>query len=310
MSIQRSSAYIVGGILMSLLGSVFFSTKAVFVKLTYAVHPVDPITLLALRMLFSLPFFIISAALSSQQKENTKFTRAQWFYVAVVGLLGYYVSSFLDFLGLQYVTAGIERLILFTYPTFVLAINAIILKNRATRLQWIALAFTYVGLLVAFGSEARVQESGEFYLGSVLILICAITFAAYITFSGMLIPSIGALKFNSYAMSFAGIAVLAHYAITSEQSLLGLPSIVYWYAVAMAIVGTVLPSYLVSLGIKRLGSNTSAIIASVGPVSTIIQAHYVLDESFTALQGAGTALILGGILLITWKSTPKQAAAV
>jgi drug/metabolite transporter (DMT)-like permease len=140
--------------------------------------------------------------------------------------------------------------------------------------------------------------------------VCAVTFATYIAGSGILIPKVGALKFNSYAMSFAGIAVLIHFFITSDQSLFGLPTTVYVYAAAMAIIGTVLPSYLVSLGIKRLGSNTSAIISSVGPVSTIIQAHYLLDESFSILQAIGTLLILSGILVISWKSTPRVAPVV
>jgi len=305
MTIKNHSAYITGGVLMCVAGSVFFSTKAIFVKLTYAVHAVDPIALLALRMLFSLPFFIIAAALFSKRKENVRFTTEQWFYVAIVGLLGYYISSFLDFVGLQYISAGIERLILFTYPTFVLIISAAALKKRVSGGQWIAVALTYAGLLIAFGAEAQIQQTREFYLGATLILVCAITFAMYIAGSGVLIPIVGALKFNSYAMSFAGIAVLIHFFLTSEQSLFGLPSIVYIYAVAMAIVGTVLPSYLVSLGIKRLGSNRSAIIASIGPVSTIIQAHYLLDESFSWLQAIGTVLILCGILAIGWKPTPK-----
>lgn len=310
MTIRKNPAYIIGGVAMCVAGSVFFSTKAIFVKLTYAVYPVDPISLLALRMIFSLPFFIVSAALSSNRKENIRFTNRQWLYVAVIGLLGYYISSFLDFLGLQYVSAGIERLILFTYPTFVLIISALVLKKPATTGQWIAVALTYSGLLIAFSAEAQIQPTREFYLGSALILVCAVTFAMYIAGSGVMIPAVGALKFNSYTMSFAGIAVLIHFLLTSDQSLSGLPAIVYAYAFAMAIIGTVLPSYLVSLGIKRLGSNTTAIIASVGPVSTIIQAHYLLDESFSLLQGIGTLLILCGILVISWRSAPRAEPAV
>ena len=302
-----SSAYLIGGVLMSMAGAICFSTKAVFVKLTYATgYPIDPVALLALRMIFSLPFFVVSAAFTSQQKENKKFTGKQWVSVALVGMLGYYVSSYLDFVGLQYVSAGIERLILFTFPTFVLIISATFLKKTAQPVQWLAVALTYVGLIVAFGAEARFNSTPEFFLGSACIFICAITYALYVTGSGQLIPAVGAVKFNSYAMSFASIAVLIHFFVTSEQSLLGLPPIVYWYSVAMALVGTVLPSYLVSLGIKRLGSNVAAIIASVGPVSTIIQAHYFLGESFSVLQGVGTLFILAGVLLISWKSAPKE----
>lgn len=305
MAIEKKSLYVIGGVLMSIAGSILFSTKAVFVKLTYAAYPVDPIALLALRMLFSLPFFVISAAISSQRKGNARFTPTQWIYVAMVGLLGYYVSSFLDFAGLQFINAGIERLILFTYPTFVLIISTVFFKKRAGMGQWIAVGITYAGLLIAFASEVQLQQSREFYFGSALIFACAITFAMHISASGVLIPVVGALKFNSYAMSFAGIGVLLHYWIASDQPLTGLPPVVYGYAVAMALLGTVIPSYLVSLGIKRLGSNMTAVIASVGPVSTIIQAYYLLGEPFTLMQGIGTTCILAGIVVLSWKRTTK-----
>jgi drug/metabolite transporter (DMT)-like permease len=306
---KLSSAYLIGGVLMSIAGAICFSTKAVFVKLTYATgHAIDPVTLLALRMIFSLPFFLVSAALTSQQKENKKFTGRQWIAVALVGMLGYYVSSYLDFVGLQYVSAGIERLILFTFPTYVLIISAVFLKKPVLPVHWLAVSLTYLGLIVAFGAEAHFNSSREFFLGSACIMICAVTFALYVTGSGQLIPAVGAVKFNSYAMSCAAIAVLVHYFVSSDQALLGLPAIIYGYAVAMALIGTVLPSYLVSLGIKRLGSNVAAIIASIGPVSTIIQAHYFLDESFSLLQGIGTLFILAGVMLISWKPAPKAVA--
>jgi drug/metabolite transporter (DMT)-like permease len=305
---EKFSGYILVGVMMSVMGAIFFSTKAVLVKLTYATgYPIDAVTLLALRMIFSLPFFLISAAFTSRQKENIKFTLRQWISVALVGMLGYYVSSYLDFVGLQYVTAGIERLILFAFPTFVLIISAVFLKKPVHLRQWFAVGVTYAGLIVAFGAEARFQTTPEFYTGSLYILICAITYATYVAGSGILIPAVSAVKFNSYAMSFAAAAVLIHFMIVSDHSLFGMPAIVYMYAIAMAIIGTVLPSYLVSLGIKRLGSNTAAIIASIGPVSTIVQAHYFLDESFSVGQGIGTFFIVGGILLISWKPSPGSA---
>jgi drug/metabolite transporter (DMT)-like permease len=304
--ILKASPYVIGGVLLSLTGAICFSTKAVIVKLAYGTgFPIDPVALLALRMIFSLPFFLISAAFTSQQKENTKFTRRQWFDIAVIGMLGYYVSSYLDFLGLQYVTAGIERLILFTFPTFVLIISAVFFKKRAMASQWIAVMLTYVGLVIAFGAEIQINATPEFFKGSLFIFICALTYAIYVAGSGQLIPAVGAVKFNSYAMSFAAVAVLIHFFVFSEQSLFGLPPIIYWYAIAMALVGTVIPSYLVSLGIKRLGSNVAAIIASIGPISTILQAHYFLGESFSFIQGFGTLFIVSGILLISWKPSAK-----
>jgi drug/metabolite transporter (DMT)-like permease len=298
---SHTKGYIIGGVLISILGAICFSTKAVIVKLTYLDYPVDAITLLAIRMTFSLPFFLISAALTSNRKENVRFTRRQWIDIAILGCFGYYISSLLDFHGLKFVSAGIERLILFIYPTFVLLINAVWMKRKVRRIEWIAVLITYVGLLAAFAGEAKVQDDPDFYFGSMLILICAITYAVYIAGSGAMIPAVGAIKFNSYAMSFAAAAVLVHFAITSTQSVFGLPFSVYAYGFLMAILGTVIPSYLVSISIKRLGANTTAIIASIGPVSTILQAALLLGESVSVLEIAGTGFILFGILVISWR---------
>jgi drug/metabolite transporter (DMT)-like permease len=297
------SPYFIGGIAIALLGAICFSTKAILVKLAYREDSVDAITLLALRMLFSLPFFVISATVSSKKTTNVKFTGKQWVGVAIVGLLGYYVSSLLDFVGLQYVSAGIERLVLFIYPTLVVLMSAVIFKQRVKAYQWWALVITYIGLGLAFSSEVNLNEEldSDFYLGAFLIFLCAITYALYIVGSGKLIPVVGASKFNSYAMSFAAAGVLLHYFIISRQSLLDLSSGVYLYSFLMAIVSTVIPSYLVTEGIRRIGYDNAAIVGSVGPVSTILQAYFFLQEPVYGLQIFGTMLILAGVLLISRK---------
>jgi drug/metabolite transporter (DMT)-like permease len=299
MSNRTPQSYFVSGIVICLFGAVFFSTKAVFVKLAYRDTQVDAITLLALRMLFSLPFFVVSAWASSRKTGNVRFTSRQWAGVALVGCLGYYISSLLDFLGLQYVSAGIERLVLFVYPTLVLLMSALIFKVKIKSLQWIAVAITYAGLLLAFLGEATIHtDRSDFYLGAALIFACAVTYSMYIVGSGQLIPVVGASKFNSYAMSFACLAVLIHFFITSGQSLFHLEPLVYVYSMVMALIGTVIPSYLVTEGIKRIGSDNAAIVGSVGPVSTILQAYFFLSEPILAAQVAGTALILAGVLII------------
>ncbi|HMJ69468.1 MAG TPA: DMT family transporter [Cyclobacteriaceae bacterium] len=297
----RSSGYILAGVLISILGAVCFSTKAVVVKLAYLAYPVDAITLLAIRMLFSLPFFLVSAMLTSNKKDNVKFTSKQWLQIAVLGSFGYYISSLLDFEGLKHVSAGIERLILFIYPTFVLLISSVWLKRKVRKIEWIAVTITYAGLVVAFAGEATVLGGPDFYLGSALVLICAVTYAIYVAGSGSLIPVVGAVKFNSYAMSFAAISVLIHFMLKGTQSVLGLPFSIYAYGFFMAIVSTVIPSYLVSISIKRLGANTTAIISSIGPVSTILQAYWLLGDSVSVMEIAGTGFILLGILVISWK---------
>jgi drug/metabolite transporter (DMT)-like permease len=306
---DRNSSYFLSGIFIALGGAICFSTKAVFVKLAYRDTNVDAVSLLALRMLFSMPFFLISAFASSRQTTNVKFTPKQWMQVAVIGCLGYYISSLLDFLGLQYVSAGIERLILFIYPTLVVLMSAMIYKNRINIYQWLAIGITYAGLLLAFWGEASIDTSTpDFFRGALLIFACAITYAIYIVGSGRLIPVVGATKFNSYAMSFACIAVVIHFLVVSGNSLVNLEPLVYIYSGAMAIVGTVIPSYLVTQGIKRIGSDNAAIVGSIGPVSTIIQAFIFLGEPIFALQLLGTGLVLFGILMISKK--PKAPTSI
>jgi drug/metabolite transporter (DMT)-like permease len=266
------------------------------------------VTLLALRMAFSLPFFMVSAFAVSKRRINVKFTASQWISIVLIGCLGYYVSSLLDFLGLQYVSAGIERLILFIYPTLVLLMSSLWLKEKIGSLQWIAVIITYAGLLLAFLNEADWQSelSSDFFKGSALILACAFTYAIYIVGSGKLIPIVGATKFNSYAMSFACAAVFIHFLMTSKGSLFYLSSQVYIYSLLMAVFGTVIPSYLVSEGIKRIGSDNAAIIGSIGPVSTILQAYFLLSEPISLIQMIGTLLILTGVLLITLKNNSES----
>jgi drug/metabolite transporter (DMT)-like permease len=299
----HSRPYFVGGIVICLLGAVCFSTKAIFVKLAYRDTSVDAITLLALRMLFSLPFFLISAVISSSQKDNVRFTMKEWFYIAIIGCLGYYVSSLLDFLGLQYVSAGIERLILFIYPTVVLIMSAVIFKVRITAIQWGAVAITYAGLLLAFIGEITIHDdhNKNFSIGSLMIFACAVTYAMYLVGGGKMISKVGAAKFNSYAMTFASIAVLVHFFALSNESLFDLEPRVYVYSIIMAILSTVLPSFLVTEGIKRIGSNNAAIVGSVGPISTIAQAAILLGEPVFFLQIIGTVFVLVGVLMVSKK---------
>lgn len=303
--------YSLAGILICLMGAICFSTKAILVKLAYRETAIEAVPLLALRMVFALPFFVVSAFLTSRKITNIRFTAGQWFYVALVGCLGYYVSSLLDFIGLQYVSAGIERLILFIYPTLVLLISSLVFRVRIQARQWFAVAITYAGLLIAFFGELNFEGtySEDFFMGAALIFACAVTFALYIVGSGKLIPLVGAAKFNSYAMTFACLAVLLHFLLTSERSLFEYSSDVYLYTLSMALLSTVIPSYLISEGIKRIGSGNAAIVGSVGPVSTIVQANIFLNEPIFALQIAGTIMILAGVLLISGtKKQEKQAA--
>lgn len=304
--LKSNNVFLIGFIL-AFFGSILFSVKAILVKLAYRDTGVDAVTLLALRMIFSLPFFLVSAWVVSGRTENLKFTTKQWLYVALVGCLGYYISSLLDFLGLQYVTAGIERLILFIYPTLVLLISAFFFNQKIKSIQVLAIAISYIGLVVAFFGEIDFQkgQTHDFYLGALLIFCCAITYATYIVGSGRLIPVVGAVKFNSYAMAFASAGVLLHFLFNSKTSLIHLSPLTYLYGFLMAIFATVLPSYMVAEGIKRIGSGNAAIVSSIGPVSTLVLAYFMLGESFSVEQIIGTIMILIGVYIIG-KFKPKE----
>lgn len=292
----------VAGVIITLIGSLFFSTKAVIVKYAFRETAVDAVSLLALRMLFSLPFFLVMAWFASTKEKQSKLTLSQWFYLALMGLFGYYLSSYFDFAGLKYISAGIERLILFLYPTFVLLINAFVFKEKANRMQWIAVALTYTGIILAYIGELSIsKDSPGFFLGSWLIFLCSLTFAIYIVGSGRIIPIVGATKFTAYVMLFSTAGVFIHFLLAGNYSILHSGTSFVWYGVLIAIISTVIPSWLVASGTKKIGANNVAIISTIGPVSTILQAHFILGEPIYAAQIAGTILIVLGVLLIGWK---------
>ncbi len=295
------------GILITLVGSLFFSTKAVIVKYAFKHTEVDAISLLALRMLFSLPFYIVMAWLASRRENNKKFTIKQWVFIAMMGLFGYYLSSFFDFLGLKYISAGIERLILFLYPTFVVLINAFVFKEKVNKVQWLAVAISYAGILIAYWGELKIDSDNPgFFMGSLLIFLCAITFAIYVAGSGRIIPVVGATKFTAYVMLFSTAGIFLHYMIAGNYTILNNGTGFIGYGVLIAIVATVIPSWLISTGTKSIGSNNVAIISTIGPVSTILQAHFILGEPIYTVQIVGTILIVTGVLIIRWKPGEKN----
>lgn len=290
------------GFAIAFLGSIMFSTKAIIVKLAFAHVKVDALTLLTLRMIFSLPFYVAAAWLVNKQDDATELTKRQWLVVLVLGIFGYYLSSLFDFVGLQYISAGLERLILFLYPTFAVLINAFVFKQPIRRVQGIALLLTYVGIGLAFFGELRVDtHNPNFFHGSLLIFLCAITYSIYIAGSGYIIPKVGATKFTAYAMLAATAGIFTHFLFAGSFSALQQSAELWWYGILLAVVATVIPSFLISYGMKKIGSNNVAIISSIGPVSTILQAHFILGEGIFLEQIIGTVLVIIGVLLIGWK---------
>lgn len=291
------------GFIIAFLGSVLFSTKAIIVKIAFAQTNTDALSLLTLRMIFSLPFYIGAAIIVSNKRENVKLTNKHWVIIITLGLFGYYLSSLLDFIGLQYVSAGLERLILFLYPSFVVLINAAVFKQRISRIQKIALALTYTGIAVAYYGELQIDMSNpKFLLGSLLIFICAITYSIYIVGSGKIIPLVGAAKFTAYAMLAATSGIFSHFMVIGNYNNMPADTGFWVYGLLLAIIATVIPSFLISNSMKKIGANNVAIISSVGPVSTIIQAHFILGEIVFLEQVIGTVLVIAGVLLTGWKS--------
>lgn len=286
------------GFAMALIGAFMFSAKAIYVKLVYRTETIDAISMLALRMLFSLPFYIVTAWVLARRPDNVKLKPRQWGWLIVLGLLGYYVSSLLDFLGLAYISAGLERLILFLYPTFALLIGAVAFRRKIQRIQWIALLIAYVGMVVAFMGDVQQEWNPSILTGCLLILGCAVTYAFYIVGGGELIPRIGSMKFTAYALITAAVGIFIQYFVKHGTEIRHFSGHTYWLCFQMAIVSTVIPTFLTSEGIRKIGSGNTAIITSVGPVATILQAYIFLGEPITWPQLVGTALVLGGVLLI------------
>lgn len=287
------------GVVFALLAAVGFSAKAILVKLAY-LDSVDAITLLALRMVFSVPFFIgvaIWARLHHAEPLNTH----DRLLVLGLGLIGYYCSSFLDFLGLQYISAGLERLILFLYPTMTVILTALIYKRAIGRKVIAAMALCYAGIALVFLHDVGAKE-GSVVLGASLVFASTLSYSIYLVGAGHAIARIGTMRFTAYAMVVASAASLLQFGVMRPLSALDLPLRVYELSIAMAIFSTVLPVFLLSFAIRRIGSGSASLIGSIGPVSTIYMAYAILGESISLLQIAGSSLVLCGVLMISLNS--------
>lgn len=290
------SSYRLVGILLMLLGAVMFATKAIFIKLAYQ-YSVSSISLLALRMGFSMPFFLaIGWWQNRNNRTQAQLTPRQIGGTVLFGVVGYYLASYLDFVGLQYLSAGMERLILFVYPTLVLLLGWIILRRPIRPIQWLATLITYIGMAIAF-STADLQLGSNFLLGAALVFGSALTYSGYVLYSGEMAPKIGSIRFTSLSMLAAATAVLLH-AFLSGADIRGLDTMVYLYGFSIAIIATVIPAYLVNEGIRRIGAGDAAILGAVGPLATIILEYLVLEETLDTAQWAGAVLIICGVIII------------
>lgn len=291
------------GVIFALFAAVGFSAKAILIKLAYLEH-VDPITLLALRMAFSLPFFVF-AAFWVNRGNHMSLERQDWIAVLLLGLAGYYLASFLDFLGLLYISAGLERLILFLYPTMTVILSAIIFKRPLGRKIIAAMALSYAGIVLVFFHDIGTSESNtaisraDVILGSVLVFASALSYSSYLVGAGHTISRIGATRFTAYASIVASLACILQFIVIHPLSALKLPVQIYELSIVMAIFSTVLPVFLLSYAIHHIGSSRSSLIGSIGPVVTIYLAYLFLGEAVSLLQLSGTILVLAGVLTIS-----------
>lgn len=302
----QQNPQIITGCLFVLLAAFGFSAKSILVKLAYGNSPhLDAITLMLLRMAISLPFFLVIALWSARTSKQTRcishrMRTQDWLWVTVLGFLGYYLSSLLDFEGLAYISAGLERLILFLYPTFVVLLTAGYYRNAINRHQAFALLLSYAGILLVYADDKLQPNSQGLLLGSAFVACSAMTFAIFMVGSGVLIKRIGSIRFTAYSMTVACVITGLHFIIRhGGYPLLHLPASVYGLAAIMAIFSTVLPSFLMNAGIQRIGAGSASIISSTGPIGTLILAFFLLGEALTVSQLAGTFLVLVGVYVVS-----------
>ncbi len=230
--------------------------------------------------------------------------RRDWLMLVAMGFVGYYLSSYLDFLGLQYISAGLERLILFLQPTMVVLLSALFFKTAIRRHHAISLGLSYTGIALVFAANLQIAtDPRAVLLGGGLVLLSALFYAFYMIGSGRVIPRVGAARFTGYASSAAcGFAIGQFFLMHRRVAALDQPARVYWLCVAMALISTVMPIWLMAEGIKRIGANQVAMISAIGPVLTIFFGWSILGEAITSVQIVGAALVLGGVLLVSLKA--------
>lgn len=283
------------GLALALLGSIAFSGKAIIVKLAYR-HGVDAVTLIMLRMLFALPMFLLLAWWAGRGKPAL--LRRDWLAIIGLGFSGYYLASFLDFAGLAYISAGLERLILYLNPTLVLLLGALIFGRRASWRQLLALGLSYSGVVLVFGQELRWQ-GGDVWLGAGLVFGSALSYAVYLLFSGEEVRRLGSLRLTGLATSVACGFCIGQYLLLRPWGLfLEQPAPVLWLSLLNAVACTFAPVLMVMMAIERVGAAVAAQTGMIGPMSTLIMGVLILDEPFTPLLLAGTALVLAGVWLL------------
>lgn len=291
--------YRLWGILFALAGVVSFAFRPVLVTLCYAAYPVSATTLLFLRMAFSLPFFLAMAWWFHGEKP---IAGRDWIGIIGLGFVGYYFASLLDFLGLQYVPAGLGRLIMFLYPTLVVILSAVFLGKPATRKEIAALAITYAGIALVLSSKlGMAPEHRQFMFGAMLIFASAMCYAVYLVTGSQLVKRVGSARFTAYTMIVSTAPAVVQFFALESVSALDLPATLWWYLLLLVTVCTVLPVFLVAEALKRIGANHFALIGALGPVTTVLADYLLMEGALSPVQIVGGALVISGVLLVSVK---------
>jgi drug/metabolite transporter (DMT)-like permease len=307
LSAASGARYRSWGIAFALGGVLAFSFRPIWIKLAYAVPMesghVSPVTLLFLRMTLSLPFF--AAVAFFLRRKEPPLTARDWAAVAGLGFVGYYLASFLDFLGLQYVGAGLGRLILFLYPTLVLLLSFIFLHKTPTRRELAALVVCYSGVALVLSNRFGEGAEGRLVvLGALFIFASALCYAIYLVAGSQMVKRIGSMRFTAYTMVVSTFPAVVQFFALEPLSALELPGAIWGYAIVMATFSTVLPVFLQAEALRRIGATEFALIGAVGPIASALMSAFGLEEPFTALQAAGGALVIFGVLLVSLR--PKS----
>ena len=293
-ALAAPSARVWPGLMLATLGAVAFSGKAIIVKLAYR-HGVDAVTLIMYRMLFALPLFALLAWWAGRGKPAL--TVRDWRMVVFLGITGYYLASFLDFAGLAYVSASLERLILYLNPTLVLVLGVALFKKRVDRRQWVALAISYMGVLLVFGHEVT-RMGADAGLGALLVFGSAVSYALYLVFSGEEVRRLGAMRLAGLATTVACVLCLVQFLILRPLSAAVVAPEVIGLSVLNATLCTFAPVVMVMMAIERIGAGAAAQVGMIGPLSTIAMGILILGEPFTLWVAAGTVLVMGGIWML------------
>lgn len=286
------------GLAFAICGAVGFSFKAILVKLAYR-HGVDAETLLALRMAFSLPFFLVMGWAASRRAVHALDAR-DWAWMAGLGLFGYYLASYLDFLGLDYISAALERLILFLYPTVVIVLSALFLGKPVTRRMLAALALSYLGIALAVGHDLDVSGTArDVVLGCALVFASAVSYALYLMGNGEVVGRLGSSRVTAYASSFACFFSLAQFAVMRPLAAIAAQAWqVYAYAGLMTVFSTVAPVWMVSEAIRRLGAGPVSLTGTLAPAITMLLGWLILGETIGFYQLAGMAMVIAGVAVM------------